>query len=95
MEPFNIRINSGSKPTTLTILPIEETADYKVIYNGAVLGGVRRSGSEWTAIPDEEITAGDLPLYAAKYGEDSADIKLGEETVNTIGKEIELAVELQ
>jgi len=94
MEPFNIRINSGSKQTTLTILPIDEKADYKVILNGAILGGIRRMGTDWIAMADEELIAGDLPLYTSKFGEESEEIKLDEQTVQLIGQEITAAAAL-
>lgn len=91
MEPFNIRIQSQSKETTLTILPIDENG-FKVIYNGAVLGAVQKNADTWLALPDEEVEVGDLPLYKVKFGEDSSDIELNEATVAQIGAEIEAVI---
>jgi len=89
MEPFNIRIKIEQHETTLTILPMDNETDFKVIYNGAVLGGVQRKGTTWKSLPDEEVEPGDLPLYKVKFGEDNSDIEINEEMVALIGVKIE------
>jgi hypothetical protein len=89
MEPFNIRINTGSKDTTLTILPLDNGTDYKVILNGAILGAVSKTANGWSVLPDEEVEAGDLPLYKTKYGENSAVVILAGDTLVQIGSEID------
>jgi hypothetical protein len=89
MEPFNIRIKTGSKDTTLTILPLDNETDYKVIYNGAIIGAVSKSAESWSVLPDDQVEAGDLPLYKTKYGEASSDVILEGDTLVQIGSEID------
>ena len=88
MQPFNIRINSGEKDRTLTILPYGEEGSYKVIYNGAILGGVIGNGEKWNKIPDEEFIGGDLPMYSIKFGAECTEVRLDEPTLSRIGKQI-------
>lgn len=89
MEAFNIRIGYGENEVTLTILPIAQEA-YKVIYYGGILGAVRLENDmeTWEAVPDEEIIAGDLPLYKHDLTADRLDVVLDEITIKRIGEEI-------
>lgn len=89
MEPFNIRIQTITKDTTLTILPAANGADFKVIYNGAVIGAVNKQNTEWKALADDELQAGDLPLYEIKYGEKNTDFAWDSSTIKQIGSEID------
>lgn len=93
MEPFNIRITAKSKETTLTMLPIDNEGGFKVIYNGAILGAIKKNDTVWAALADEEVEAGDLPLYKIKFGEENSDIELDQTTVSMIGTEIENVTE--
>lgn len=89
MEPFNIKIGYGDNEVTITILPTDN-GYYKVIYYGAVLGAVRHDGhfEHWEAVPDEEIIAGDLPLYKHDLTADRLDIIVDDITAERIGEEI-------
>lgn len=89
MEVFNIKIGFGANEITLTILPAEE-GYYKVIYYGGILGAVRldKDHSTWEKVPDEELEAGDLPVYKHDLTADRLDIVLDEHTIQRIGEEI-------
>ena len=90
-EVFNIKIEVESLEITLTILPVE--AYYKVIYYGGELGAIRLTAdqSAWEKVPDEEVEAGDLPLYKHDPTADRLDIVLDENTIPLIGEEIKNA----
>ena len=92
MEVFNVKIGFGENELTLTILPTENY--YKVIYYGGVLGAIRPEDnhSSWVKVPDEEVEAGDLPLYKHDLTADRLDIVLDEYTVNLIGEEIRAVI---
>lgn len=89
MEAFNIRIGYGENEVTLTILPTSD-GYYKVIYYGGILGAVRLEDDmeSWEKVPDDEIIAGDLPLYKHDLTADRLDVVLDEITVKRIGEEI-------
>ncbi|WP_442588029.1 hypothetical protein ACSBL2_18455 [Pedobacter sp. AW31-3R] len=89
MKAFNIKIGYGDNEVTLTILPTEE-GYYKVIYYGGILGAVRQDKQleNWEQVPDEEVIAGDLPLYKHDLTADRLDVVLDENTVHRIGEEI-------
>ncbi len=89
MEAFNIRIGYGENEVTLTILPTSD-GYYKVIYYGGILGAVRQEDDmeSWEEVPDDEIIAGDLPLYKHDLTADRLDVVLDEITVKRIGEEI-------
>jgi len=90
MEAFNIKIQVGNSPLTLTILPVDATL-FKVIYFGAVLGAVRKQDDTdcWQAVPVEELTAGDLPFYQHDPNADHEKLELTSPTIHQIGQEIE------
>jgi hypothetical protein len=89
MEVFNIKIGYGENEVTLTILPTEE-GYYKVIYFGGILGAIQQEyGTDnWEKVPDEDVIAGDLPLYQHDLKDERLDIVLDEVTVQRIGEEI-------
>jgi hypothetical protein len=89
MEVFNIKIGYGENELTLTILPTEE-GYYKVIYYGGILGAIRLEDDNetWEKVPDDELEAGDLPLYKHDLTADRLDIVLDEHTVRRIGEAI-------
>ncbi|WP_158799737.1 hypothetical protein [Pedobacter sp. L105] len=91
MEVFNVKIGFGENELTLTILPTDNY--YKVIYYGGVLGAIRPEDNHasWEKVPDEDVEAGDLPLYKHDLTADRLDIVLDESTVNLIGEEINAA----
>ncbi|TDQ08195.1 hypothetical protein [Pedobacter metabolipauper] len=94
MEPFNIKIGYGEKEVTLTILPTDE-AYYKVIYYGAILGAIRyQADDSWELVPEEEIIAGDLPMYVHDLKADRLDVVLNDTVVDEIGEEIEIILKL-
>jgi hypothetical protein len=88
MEPFNIKIGYGVNEVTLTILPIGEH-QYKVIYYGAVLGGVKYIADSWEPIAQDNLEAGDLPYYHHNINSGNINVILDEATVDEIGEEIE------
>lgn len=93
MKAFNIRVGYGENEVTLTILPTQ--ADYyKVIYFGGILGAVRLDSDmeTWEEVPEEEVIAGDLPLYRHDLTADRLDVVLDEITIQRIGEEISSAV---
>jgi hypothetical protein len=89
MGVFNIKIELGEDEVTLTILPAEE-GYYKVIYFGGILGAIRpATGSKgWEKLPDEELEAGDLPVYKNDPADDRLDVTLDVPTVQLIGEQI-------
>ncbi|HEY0176380.1 MAG TPA: hypothetical protein VGC08_08375 [Pedobacter sp.] len=89
MEIFNIKIGFGENELTLTVMPTKE-GWYKIIYFGGVLGAIRldTDNETWEKVPDEELEAGDLPLYIHDLTADRLDIVLDELTVRRIGEEI-------
>lgn len=89
MEVFNVKIKYGEEDVTLTILPTDD-GYYKVIYYGGVLGAVRLQNDQhtWEQLPDQDIEAGDLPLYKHDLTADRLDIILDSNTVQAIGEEI-------
>ncbi len=93
MEPFNIKIGFGENEVTLTILPAEE-GYYKVIYYGGILGAIRYENDTdgWEIVPEDEYTAGDLPLYEYTLNSDRLNFVLDENTVDHIGDEISNAL---
>lgn len=92
MKPFNIRVRYGSGEVTLTILP-EEKGNFKIVYYGGILGGIKKVNKEWDLIPLEEVAGGDLPLYEPKHGQERVDIELTDHMVDRIGEEIDLNLE--
>lgn len=89
MEPFNIKVGFGEKEVTLTILPASE-GYYKVIYFGGIVGAVRpeADGEGWEQLEEDEVPAGDLPLYKPDLNADRLNFVLCEHTVDRIGEEI-------
>ena len=89
MEVFNIKIGFGANEITLTILPTEE-GYYKVIYYGGILGAIRLDKDHhiWEKVADDDLEAGDLPVYKHDLTADRLDIVLDEHTVQRIGEEI-------
>lgn len=92
MEVFNIKIGYGANEITLTILPAEEGM-YKVIYFGGILGAIRLDShqEDWELVPEEELPAGDLPMYQHDMRADRLDVVLDEITIQRIGEEIRSA----
>lgn len=87
MEPFNIKIRYGQNEVTLTILPTAH-GYYKVIYFGGILGAVHQHSEGWQLVPEDELIAGDLPMYTSDLSNDHVEIILNEHTVEKIGEEI-------
>lgn len=85
---FNIKFGYGQQEVTLTILPKEEY--FKVIYFGGIMGAVRVLEGEWDLIEVEDLEGGDLPLYAPDLKGERLEVVLDEDTVDAIGREIEL-----
>ncbi|WP_432710874.1 hypothetical protein [Pedobacter sp.] len=90
MEPFNIRIEREGQEVTLTILPTDE-GYYKVIYYGGILGAIRKEAqtNQWTHVPDDEVIAGELPLYHHVDEDDRLEIVLNGAMAEEIGREID------
>lgn len=89
MEPFNIRIMCGSEEVTLTILP-SDNGDFKIIYYGGILGGVKKNGNNWDLLSPDQVAGEDLPLYEPRHGEDRIEIVLTDLIADRIGDEIDL-----
>lgn len=89
MRAFNIKVGFGKQEVTLTILPADK-GQYIVIYFGGVIGAVKqdRDGELWEQVPDEDIVAGNLPLYESNLNSERLDFVLCEHTINHIGEEI-------
>lgn len=85
---FNIQIDYVGNEVTLTIVPQDDY--FKVIYFGGIMGAVRLVDADWQLIDAEEIEAGDLPLYSPDLKGERLEVVLDDNTVNAIGKEIEL-----
>lgn len=88
---FNIKFGYGQKEVTLTILPHEDY--YKVIYFGGIMGAVRYVDNDWDLIEADQLEGGDLPLYTPDLNGDRLEVVLDENSVDTIGQEIELHYE--
>ena len=93
MEAFNIKIQYQNQGVTITILLTDE-GYYKVIYFGGILGAVkkREDNEKWEKVPDEDIIAGELPLYRHDHA-DRLDVILDDSTAMAIGKEIEKEID--
>jgi len=89
MKPFNVSIGFGEKEVTLTILP-EPEGYYKVLYYGEIVGAIKpeQDGEGWEQVPDEEISAGNLPPYQPDLTLERLDFVLCEHTIKQIGEEI-------
>lgn len=94
MEPFNICIATQPLPKTLTIHPEPESASYKVLYQGALLGALRQQKDCWAAVGQEKVEPGSFLLYNQKFGAERADIDLDYSTVSLIAAEIAEHLEL-
>jgi len=90
MEPFNIRIEPEGQEVTLTILPTDD-GYYKVIYYGGILGAVTKKElqNDWRKVPDEEVIAGELPLYHHIDEDGRIEIVLDDVMAAAIGEEID------
>lgn len=89
MEPFNIKINHLEKEITLTISP--EKDYYRIIYFGGIIGAIKKLGHDWELVPEDEIEAGDLPIYDFKqsYANDQPKLTLNLPEINQIAAAIE------
>lgn len=92
MDPFNIKVNLSEKESTLTILPTANC--YKVIYFGAILGAIKKENNYWNLLPEDEIEAGELPLfdYQKSYAIDEPKPVLTKKLINEIAEQIEKRV---
>ena len=90
MEPFNIKIEQEGQEVTLTILPTDD-GYYKVIYYGGILGAIRKevNTNNWTKVPDDEVIAGELPLYHHIDEDDRLELVFNEGLAQDIGQEID------
>jgi hypothetical protein len=90
MEPFNIKIEREGQEVTLTILPTDD-GYYKVIYYGGILGAVKKEENTrtWTKVPDDEVIAGELPLYHHVDEDDRLELVFNEDLAQDIGEEID------
>jgi hypothetical protein len=90
MEPFNIKIVHEGQEVTLTILPTDD-GYYKVIYYGGILGAVKKDVNTkvWTKVPDDEVIAGELPLYHHVDEDDRLELIFNDALSHDIGEEID------
>ena len=93
MEPFNIHINHKGKEITLTIKPEQDY--FKIIYFGGIVGAIRKLGTDWELVEEQEMEPGDLPLYDYKmgYDEDHEKLELNLPEINQIAGEIENTID--
>ncbi|WP_316771521.1 hypothetical protein [Pedobacter frigiditerrae] len=90
MEPFNIKISDIGKEITLTILPQDD--EYKIIYFGGIVGGLKQENNELHFIKPEDIIPGSLPLYKYKQADSTAaeeELKLTNNVLEAIKTEVQ------
>ena len=75
---------------TLTILPTDD-GYYKVIYYGGILGAITKedNSNNWTQVPEDEVIAGELPLYHHIDEDDRLQLIFSEVLAQDIGREID------
>jgi hypothetical protein len=90
MKPFNIKIPVKGEEITLTILPADDGI-FKIVYYTGILGAVQSTGTpaSWSMVPQEELTAGDLPFYRKAPGSDHPEFELDAVTIEEVGKAID------
>ncbi|TCC88085.1 hypothetical protein EZ428_20400 [Pedobacter frigiditerrae] len=90
MEPFNIKIRVTEKVITLTILPKDN--QYKIIYFGGIIGGLKQENNNLIFIKPENIVPGSLPLYNYKQADSTASetqLRLTNEVLQDIKIEVQ------
>ncbi|RZK59800.1 MAG: hypothetical protein EOO91_03895 [Pedobacter sp.] len=96
MQPFNIKIKTVGQEITLTVLPQDD--EYKIIYFGGIIGGLRQENDELHFIKPEDVIPGGLPLYKYKQADSTAaeeEIKLTKEVLLAIKNEVKSVISLQ
>jgi hypothetical protein len=90
MDPFNIKIEREGQEVTLTILPTDD-GYYKVIYYGGILGAITKDdqANTWSQVPEDEIIAGELPLYHHIDEDGRLQLVFNEILAQDIGREID------
>ena len=68
MEAFNIHL-ANKDNLALTILFADE--QYKIIYDGGIIGALTFEGNQHHFIPQEDVEPGQLPLYDYKKTNES------------------------
>lgn len=92
MDAFNIKIKVADREVTLTILPKGDNL-FKVIYYGGILGAISYNEHHqiWEKVVDEDLIAGDLPLYQKSTEDERVQIRFDEEIILKIGQELRQA----
>jgi len=91
MKAFNIHLPSENN-LTLTILFADK--QFKIIYEGGIIGALKFKANSHQFIPAEEVVAGQLPLYDYKKTYENLDTEpfdLNETRLEEIAAQIRLA----
>jgi hypothetical protein len=90
MKAFNIHLASKNG-LALTIAFADQ--QYKIIYDGGIIGALTLTGDNYTPVAEEDIIAGQLPLYDYKKTNEATDtepLKLGKSEYEEIAEQIKL-----
>lgn len=90
MKAFNIHVPSENN-LTLTILFADK--QFKIIYEGGIIGGLKFSTDGYHLIPAEEVIPGQLPLYDYKKTNENLDTKpfiFNDQNLKEIAEQIQL-----
>jgi hypothetical protein len=87
MESFNIKVPYHGEEITFTIS--HHKNEFKLIYNGGVIGALGKAGDDWRWLKDEEISIADLPPLEYKKGINDEELKLGLPDINHVVGAIE------
>lgn len=70
MKAFNIHL--ASKNSLALTIPFADN-QYKIIYDGGIIGGLKLDKADYKFIPQEEVIPGQLPLYDYKKTNENID----------------------
>ena len=88
MKAFNIHVPSENN-LTLTILFADK--QFKIIYEGGIIGALRIAANDYQFIPAEKVVPGQLPLYDYKQTNENLDNEpfiLNDQNLNEIVEQI-------
>lgn len=87
MDVFNIKVAYHGDDITLTVA--KSAHEFRIIYNGGIIGAIRQKETDWEWLPEDEITPGELPLLSEKQGFANEKLPLGLPDINHIVAAIE------
>jgi len=90
MDPFNIIVNLDGQKFDLNIHP-QESAVYKVLYHGGLVGEILRDGYRWKAVSVRDLDPDlETPMYEYDGSIDDVRIILEGDHARLIGEMIDI-----